>query len=182
MPPKRTQPPADPAEADPPGDPETVARAICLRLLTDRARTHSELAAALRRRGVPGHVAERVLGRFSEVGLIDDAAFAEQWVRSRHGSRGLGRRALAAELQRKGLDGEVVGNAVAALDRGSEERRARELVDRRLRSLAPDDERTANRLVGMLARKGYPAGVAYRVVREALRQHGVDDLPEPEAD
>lgn len=189
---KRTRPPAEPAAgpagADarsagaPLGDPETVARAICLRLLTDRARTHAELAAVLRRRGVPDQVAERVLGRFSEVGLIDDAAFAEQWVRSRHSSRGLARRALAAELHRKGVDGEVVGHAVAALDRDSEERRARELVDRRLRSMAPADERAANRLVGMLARKGYPAGVAYRVVREALRERGVDDLPEAEVD
>jgi regulatory protein len=200
---KQTRPPAEPA-ADPDGadarsagaplgadarsagaplgDPETVARAICLRLLTDRARTQAELAAVLRRRGVPDQVAERVLGRFSEVGLIDDAAFAEQWVHSRHSSRGLARRALAAELHRKGVDGEVVGQAVAALDRDSEERRARELVDRRLRSMAPADERAANRLVGMLARKGYPAGVAYRVVREALREQGVDDLPEPEVD
>ena len=180
MPSKRTPPPADPS-ADPPGDPETVARAICLRLLTDRARTHAELAETLRRRGVPDQVAERVLGRFSEVGLIDDAAFAEQWVRSRHSTRGLARHALATELHRKGVDDEVVGHAVAALDRDTEERRARELVDRRLRTMASADERAANRLVGMLARKGYPAGVAYRVVREALRERGVDGLPD-EAD
>ncbi|WP_051580117.1 regulatory protein RecX [Pseudonocardia acaciae] len=168
-------------ETDPPGDPETVAKAICLRLLTDRARTRTELAAALHRKGVPAEVAERVLGRFSEVGLIDDAAFAEQWVRSRHNSRGLARRALAAELHRKGVDGEVVGRAVAALDRDSEERRARELVDRKLRTIPSADHRAANRLVGMLARKGYPAGLAYRVVREALSERGVKGLPE-EAD
>jgi regulatory protein len=164
--------------ADPPGDPETVARAICLRLLTDRARTHSELAAALHRRGIPNQVAERILSRFSEVGLIDDATFAEQWVRSRHATRGLGRRALAAELHRKGVDGEVVGHAVAALDPDAEARRARELVARRLRSITPGDHRAASRLVGMLARKGYPAALSYQVVREALRERGVDDLPD----
>src|SRR5262249_50739942 len=141
------------------GDPETVARAICLRLLTDRARTRSELAAALRRRGVPEQVSERVLGRFSEVGLIDDAAFADQWVRSGHATRGLAGRALATELRRKGVPSEVVGQAVTAVDRESEEQRARALVDRRLRTIPAGDQRAAARLVGMLARKGYPAGL-----------------------
>jgi regulatory protein len=163
---------------DPPGDPETVARAICLRLLTDRARTRSELAAALRRRGIPTQVAERILSRFSEVGLIDDAAFAEQWVRSRHLTKGLGRHALAAELRRKGVDQETVGQAVAALDADAEARRARELVHRRLRSINPKDQRAASKLLGMLARRGYPSGLAYRVVREALRERGMGDLPE----
>src|SRR5829696_959849 len=85
---------------DPLGDPESVARAICLRLLTGQPRTRSELAAALARRGVPGEAAAAVLGRFAEVGLIDDRAFAAAWVGSRHAGRGLAR-ALAAELRRR---------------------------------------------------------------------------------
>jgi regulatory protein len=165
-------------QADPEGDPETAARAICLRLLTDRARTRAELAGVLRKRGIPDSVAEGVLSRFSEVGLIDDATFAEQWVRTRHSSRGLARRALAAELRRKGVDGDVAGQAVAAIDRDSEAQRARELVDRRLRTVSADDARVVPRLVGMLARKGYPSGLSYQVVREALREHGVAGVPD----
>src|SRR5262249_23857501 len=64
-------------EQDAPGDPESVARAICLRLLAQRARTRAELAQALRRRGVPDGAAGSVLDRFAEVGLIDDAALAQ---------------------------------------------------------------------------------------------------------
>ncbi|GEL18509.1 recombination regulator RecX [Pseudonocardia asaccharolytica] len=153
-------------------DPEAVARSICLRLLTDRARTRQELAQALRKRGVPDDAANAVLERFSEVGLIDDAAFAEQWVRSRHSFRGLGRRAIAVELRRKGVDEETAGEALAEVDAEAEERRARELIDRKLRTLrGTPDEAAARRLLGMLARKGYPAGIAYRVVREALAEH-----------
>jgi regulatory protein len=170
--------PADP-ETGPEADPETIARAICLRLLTDRARTRSELAGALHRRGVPDSVAERVLSRFSEVGLIDDATFAEQWVRSRHSSRGLARRALAAELHHKGVAREVAEEALADVDAESERRKARELIDRRLRTLAvggPEDRAKAGRrLLGMLARKGYPAGVATEVVRAALAERGADE-------
>lgn len=160
---------------DPPGDPESVARAICLRLLTVQPRTRAELAAALARRKVPGEAAAAVLGRFTEVGLIDDRAFAEAWVGSRHAGRGLARRALAAELRRRGIDGETVGEAVAALDTETEERTARALVARRLpstRQLEPAVR--IRRLVGMLARKGYPPALAVRVVGEQLAADGMD--------
>jgi regulatory protein len=160
---------------DDPGDPESVARAICLRLLTLQPRTRSELATALAKRGVPDGAADTVLGRFTEVGLIDDRAFAAAWVDSRHTGRGLARRALAAELRRRGVDQEVVGEAVAVVDADAEERAARRLVDRRLpgtRRLEPPAR--VRRLVGMLARKGYPPGLATRVVREALAAEGDD--------
>lgn len=155
-----------------------AAKEICLTLLAGRARTRHELAQALSRREVPDDAATAVLERFDEVGLIDDAAFAGQWVRSRQGGRGLARRALAFELRRKGVDDEVAGEALSGIDATAEERRARELVVAKLRSVpadTPEQRLTATRrLVGLLARKGYPGGIAYRVVREALTAHGVD--------
>jgi regulatory protein len=175
-----------PEGLDPDVDPVALAREICLRLLTDRARTRGELAQALRRKGIPDEVAHTVLERFDEVGLIDDAAFAAQWTRSRHAHRGLARRAIAMELRRKGVSDEDAVEALAEVDAESEERRARELVDRKLRSLAvgtAEQRATAGRrLVGMLARKGYGAGTAYRVVKEALAERGaeVDELGEGE--
>jgi len=168
----------DPEQPEPAADPVAVAREICLRLLTDRARTRQELAQALARKGVPADASAAVLDRFDEVGLIDDAAFAGQWVRSRHQHRGLGRRAIAVELRRKGVADDIAGEALAAVDAESEASRARELVDRKLRSVSIDtaEQRAAagRRLVGMLARKGYGAGVAYRVVREALAERGAE--------
>jgi len=150
-------------------DPEAVARLICLRQLTAAPRTRAQLAETLRRRGVPDDAAEAVLGRFTEVGLIDDATFARAWVESRHYGRGLGRRALAAELNQRGVEREDIQEAVAKLSPETELSTARSLVERRLRATAglPAQARL-RRLVGMLARKGYPAGLSYRVVREAL--------------
>lgn len=160
---------------DAPGDPESVARAVCLRLLTLQPRTRSELATALAKRGVPDDAAETVLSRFTEVGLIDDRAFAAAWVDSRHSGRGLARRALAAELRRRGVDQEVVGEAVAVVDADAEELAARRLVERRLPGTRRLDAPVrVRRLVGMLARKGYPPGLAMRVVREALAAEGDD--------
>ena len=152
-------------------DPEAVARLICLRQLTAAPRTRAQLAQTLRRRGVPDEAAEAVLGRFTEVGLIDDATFASAWVESRHHGRGLGRRALEAELNQRGVDRDDIQAAVAKLSSETELSTARALVERKLAGTAslPGQARL-RRLVGMLARKGYPAGLAYRVVREALEQ------------
>ncbi|WP_407920877.1 regulatory protein RecX [Actinomadura logoneensis] len=154
---------------------------MCLRLLTGSPRTRAQLADALRRKDIPDEVADHVLGRFTDVGLIDDEAFAQMWVRSRHAGRGLGRRALAAELRQRGVDREIVNEAVETLDSEQEERRARELVMRKLSSTrGVERTKRVRRLVGMLARKGYPPGMAYRVVKDALESEGADteDFPD----
>ncbi len=156
---------------------------MCLRLLTGAPKTRAQLAEALRRRGVPDDVAERVLDRLVDVRLIDDGAFADAWVDTRHRGRGLARRALRAELRQRGVDDELVGSAVARIDDDDEAAAAAALVARRLASTrnVPYDARV-RRLAGMLARKGYPGGLALRVVRDALRaeQHsGVADGSEP---
>ncbi|MFM9596544.1 recombination regulator RecX [Streptomyces scabiei] len=157
------------------GDPAERARAICLRLLTGTPRTRKQLADALRKREIPEDVADAVLSRFEEVGLIDDGAFAEAWVESRHHGRGLARRALARELRTKGVDSALIDEAVSQLDSEQEETTARELVARKLRSTRGlDRDKRLRRLAGMLARKGYSEGLALRVVRQALEEEGED--------
>ncbi len=114
---------------------------------------------------------------------MDDAALAEAAVHSGHTYRGLGRCALGAELSRRGVPDEIARGALAAVEPQDEERQARELVQRKLRSTTGSDETTVvRRIVGMLARKGYPEGLAFRVVREEVRAvTGVDpSLPDPD--
>ena len=151
------------------------AKEVCFDLLAARPRTRDELRQALRRKGFDEELSQRLLGKLDTSGLIDDAAFAEQWVRSRHANQGLARSALVAELKRKGVDGEVAVRAAGEIDRESEEQRARELVRKRLRSLTNVDEQAATRrLLGTLARKGYPQGLAYAVVRDELKNAGAE--------
>lgn len=158
-----------------------MARRILLARLTDQPRTRAELAAHLATKGVPEEAATRVLDRFAEVGLIDDAAYARAWIGSRLAGRGLARRALAAELRRKGIPDEIARAALEEVDPDDEVEVARRLVRRKLRTtagLAPQVR--ARRLVAMLARKGFGAGVAYAVVRDALAESA--DLLDPVAD
>ena len=167
--PPPSEPPVTDGPPEPEADPEDVARTICLRLLTARPCTRAELAAELRRRRVPDAAAEAVLERFGEVGLIDDRAFAAAWVERQQRRRGLSRRALTEELRRKGVGSEEVADAVAAVTDDDERAQARAIVDRRLGSVrALPYDKAVSRLVGALARKGYGAGLAYAVVREAL--------------
>ncbi|PQM47225.1 Regulatory protein RecX [Mycobacterium talmoniae] len=144
---------------------------MCLRLLTARARTRAELEAQLTKRGYPDEVSNRVLDRLAAVGLIDDADFAEQWVRSRREHAGKGKRALAAELRTKGVDDEVIAAALDDLDADAERDRAEQLVRAKLRREKLDDSddlRVRRRLVAMLARRGYSQSMAYAVVSAEL--------------
>jgi len=162
-----------------------VARTIALRLLEAAPRSRHQLGERLARRGVAPEVAERVLDRFVEVGLLDDAAYAGMLVRSRRASRGLAPRALALELRRAGIDEETAAAALADLEveqDESDEEVATRLVRRRLRSMRGlEDDVALRRLVGMLARKGYPPSFAARLVREVLREERDvrDDDPTP---
>ena len=156
-------------------DPEARARQVCLRLLTLAPRTRAQLGDALKKRGIPDEVADEVLSRFSDVGLIDDAAFAKAWVESRHYGRGLSARALRAELRQRGVDDGQIRDAVDQLGPDAEVETARLLVRRKLVATQgqPPEART-RRLAGMLARKGYPPGLAFRVIREALEAEGIE--------
>jgi regulatory protein len=170
-------PPEDEVAQGPAEDTEAVARKILLDQLTGQARTRKELADKLAKRNVPDEVATRLLDRFEEVGLVDDQAFARLWATSRQSSKGLARRALAQELRRKGVADEVAREALDELDPADEEAAARTLVRRKLRSMSRFDDTTkARRLLGMLARKGYPSGLAMTVVRSEIA-----DMPESEA-
>ena len=161
------------AAVDAEPDPEQVARAIVLRMLTGAPRSRAQLAQALARKDVPDEVATAVLDRFTEVGLIDDATYAQTLVRSRHAERGLSRRALAVELRRRGVDDPTAVQALEQVADEDEVAAARRLVERRLAATRGLDTVTrTRRTLAALGRRGYPPGLVGRLVREALAAEG----------
>jgi len=158
-----------PGDDDPDASPESVARRIALTALSAAPRTRAELASLLAKRDVPREVAAAVLDRFGEVGLVDDEAFANAWVDSRHVGRGLGRRALGDELRRKGVDRAIASTALEQVSDADELAAARELVRRKLlgnRGVEP--AKRDRRLLGMLARRGYPSSIAWAAMKAEL--------------
>lgn len=170
---------------DPEPDAEEVARAIVLRQLTASPKSRRQLEEKLAARNVPDEVAASVLDRFEEVQLVDDAAFAQMWVRSRQRSRGLARGALRRELQQKGITGDQAEEALDEVSEDQERQAALELIHKKLRGRTvpagsssqdrADRDKQVRRLAGMLARKGYAPGMALGLVREVLDAQGEDD-------
>jgi regulatory protein len=158
----------------------SVAQNIVYRQLTASAKSRQQLAQKLAERHIPEDVAEAVLDRFQEARLINDADFADMWVRSRSQSRKLARGALRRELAEKGIDQETAAAALEQLTDADEEAAARQLVERKLRpgmdlQDQAEKDKATRRLASMLARKGYQPSQAFRIVNEVLGSHAAAD-------
>ncbi len=165
--------PVSPPEPDASGEDETgpeadavaVAREIALRRLSVRARSRKELAQDLAKRDVPPDAAAQVLDRFTEVGLIDDAAFAAQWVESRGSRSGASR--LRQELRQKGIADEHIADAVGGRDDDADLTAARDLARRKAGPMARLDRAVRERrLAAVLGRRGFSTAVIRRVLAE----------------
>ncbi|MEI6621824.1 MAG: regulatory protein RecX [Actinomycetes bacterium] len=162
---RRTQP-KDSAPATP-----TVeqAREYLLNSLNYAPRTRQQLDDLLAKRNVPPEMAAALLDRFEEVGLINDSEFAEAWVRDRHWSRGLSRRALARELALKGISQPDIEAALEQVDADDEREAARKLAERKVRVLSRfDSAAQEQKLMGMLMRRGHTPALAGEVAREVV--------------
>jgi regulatory protein len=160
-------PDVEPQRTEP--DPYDVARQIVLRQLAMVPRSRSELLQKLAQRGCTSDVAGAVLDRMTQVGLVDDEAYALMLVRSQQAGRGLAKRALARELRTKGIAGELAESALSSISDEDERDRARALVDKKLRAMhGLGIEVQTRRLAGMLARKGYSSSMTFAVIREAI--------------
>ncbi|WP_083602806.1 regulatory protein RecX [Bowdeniella nasicola] len=150
---------------------EEIARTIILNRLDRSSASRAQLAELCAKKLVPDHIADRVLDRFEEVGLIDDAAYAAMLVSTRHNERQLAGKALRVELAKKGITGEAAQAALEQVDADDELEAARAIVAKRMKQAsmqkAPRDVQK-RRLFGALGRKGHSSSVAYRVIDEAL--------------
>ena len=165
----------DPRPSDPEPDPVSVARTICLRLLSARARTRAELAEALAKRNVPATAATEVLNRFTEVGLVDDANFAAAFVASRVGDRGLSRQEIERQLKDRGVNPQIAAQALERVSPEQELAAAESLIRRKARAMNHLEPAVKKRrLVGMLARRGYPAELACECVQRVVLEADAD--------
>lgn len=142
-----------------------VARRIALDQLAARQRSSKELRDALAKRNVPEDVAEEILQRFTAVGLLDDAAFAQALTQSRcrNGMRGKAR--IRQELREKGVDRETAEEAVAQLAPEDEYEAALALARRRAVAMARLEPHVMRRrLAGQLARRGFSGSVVGSVI------------------
>jgi regulatory protein len=153
-------------------DPIATARSICLRLLAQRPHSRHELASKLAERDTSPDVSCAVLDRLTEVGLIDDAAFAQAWVQARQNKQKLSRQALNNELQQRGVAEDHIHQATGHISTEHEEEIAHMLVSKRLKTMSNiSPEVQLRRLYNLLVRRGYSTELAYRIVSEELNNN-----------
>ena len=155
---------------------EVRAENVSMHALTRRGMSRWELEKTLRSRELDEEVVEAELDRLEGVGLLDDAALAETFVRTQHDRKGLGRGAITAELRRRHIDQEHIDAALEQVDDDDEQNRATELAVKRAGQLSSYDLETAKRrLHGFLSRKGYSSAVVRAAIDEAMspRSSGV---------
>ena len=114
-----------------------------------------------------------MLDRFEEVRLVDDAEFADMWVRSRSQTRKLAKGALRRELADKGIEADMrpAPWSSSATRRGSRPPVSSSNASSRARRTSTDRaerDKVTRRLASMLARKGYQPSQAFRIVGEVL--------------
>lgn len=166
----RSRRPAEPNDFSP-EEWDEKARTWILDRLSRSPRTRLQLFKMLSDRGVPQEISQRLLDRFTEVGLIDDAAFAKAFTNTRRQSRGLSKSALRRELATAGVDQDLVNQALEDIDFDSELELATELAVRRMRSLvALEKDVQYRRLSGFLGRRGFSAGIVSTAIRVAQQQ------------
>ena len=151
---------------------ESRARNVLLHQLARSAKSTSQLRKILEQREIPTDIAEKVLERFTEVGLIDDASFAETIVNSRRNYKGLAKSAIKRELNEKGVSQELVEEAVSGITAEDDFESAKQLATRRFGQMAhlEKDVRT-RRLAGYLQRKGYASSAVFAAIKFAEETH-----------
>ncbi len=159
------------ARQDPPTtDPAERARALALAILDRAPRSREELRRRLIAKEVEPAIADSLIERYEEVGLLDDTALAATIARTRHAERGLAPRAIAMELRRKGFSADDIEAALEPLTVDTQRETARSLAEARWRRTAgADKEARVRRVVGHLGRKGYSPSLAFALVQDLMR-------------
>ena len=148
-------------------DPHSEARNIVLNQLNFMPRSRKELETTLTKRHIEPDVAKSVLDRFEEIGMVDDAAYAELLIRSRCNTKRVSRSVLRQQLRQKGVNQEIIEEALLVVSDADELRMATELVERKARAMSRlEPEVRKRRLFGLLARKGYNTSIALRVIQD----------------
>lgn len=161
-------------------DPYTRAKTIVYNQLAYSAKTRGQLRKKLQSEGFEAEFIEPLLDKFEAAKLIDDAEYAETFVRQKSRTKKLSRAALRRELAERGVRGEEAENALAQRTDEQEHEDAAELVRKKLRpgmdlSDRAEKDRVTRRLLGMLARRGYSSSVSMSVIREELATYGAED-------
>jgi len=151
------------------------AHEAALRLLAYRPRSEAEIRQRLARRGLPPQVVQETIARLRDQGLLSDAAFARFWVETRDQTSPRGRRLLWQELAAKGIEREIVRQAIAPV---AEEDAALRAAQKKARHLQGQEYPVFRRRLGdFLLRRGFPYPTVRTIVERLWLERQQDSEP-----
>ena len=122
-----------------------------LRYVVMRRRSRWEMESYLKRKDASPALSEQILSKLSDLGFVDDLAFAQAWVENRHLLRPTSRRKLQQELHAKRVSTEIIDKVLRA-DQTSELQELKAMVARKRRQTKYRDD---TKLMQYLARQGF---------------------------
>ena len=150
-------------------DPYSFAMDTALHALAPRARSRDELFKLLIKREIDIDIANSVLDELELQGLLNDLEFANIWAESRQRQKKLSKRVISGELRTKGVAQDIIDEVISKIDDEAEYQLAFSLAEKKFRSCSHlEPEKIYSRISGLLARKGFGAGLSSRIVRELL--------------
>ena len=152
---------------------ESELYGAAIQILTRRAHSVSEMKKTLIRRTADQELIRNVVDRLKREGLLDDARYAQQFVRQRSEIRHHGRYRIAADLRARGVPDQLIEAALEnARDENGERAAIRQRIERKLTlwrgvptTGAKIDERKMGRLYRSLVRAGFPAEAVRRELK-----------------
>lgn len=137
------------------------ARSMAYRILASRSRSEYELVEKLRHKGLDVEVIEKLVQFLKEYGMIDDCAYAREYIRFRMNNRPLGKAALSCKLRQKGIDPGIIDGLLAGID--PEEEYMRALALARGKKALQGETVSTRKVASFLWRRGFDSDTIYKV-------------------
>lgn len=153
-------------------NPEELKRAksAALRYLAYRNRSSHEVREHLSKKGFPPPIVENTVDYLKSLNYLNDKNFAQSWGRSRTQTKKIGKQRLRHELLTKGLESEIVKDALQSIYSEIDELQlARDCVQKKISGMKEMDiNKKRRRMAQYLARKGFTAATVYAILGQLL--------------
>jgi len=148
----------------------TDAKAFALKLLSYRSRSKKEMFEKLKRKGFSGREIDNTIHFLEKTGLICDETLVTELFRYSVERKSLGKKGIEAFLSRRGIDKELINNALSNHTNAIEAESAGRFAEKKLKSLKKyPEEVVKRRLWGMLQRRGFSIDVIRKTVDSLIR-------------
>jgi regulatory protein len=147
------------------------ARSYAISIIDYRPRSEKELRARLKQKGYDNQLIEKIIIDLKQHGLIDDVKFARLVARSQSHGMSCNPSFIRRELQARGVDREIIDEAVKELKENfDEEEAARSIFNRRLKAVQGlDKNKQKTRLYRYLKRRGFSDSIIFKLLDETYR-------------